>query len=77
MKCVHIISLVYIYFPITREAAYSSDVGSETQPAALNFISGYDMLFRGRSYLYHSNCAWSPWLYFKGLEHVGQIIPAL
>lgn len=65
MKCVHIISLVYIYFPVTREAAYSSDVDSETQPTALNFVSGHDMLFRGRSYLFHGNCAHSPWLISK------------
>lgn len=79
MKCVHIISLVYIYLPVTGEAAYLSDVASETQPAALNFISGHGTLFHGGSYLYHCTeyqqlCSVSM-AYVKDSEHVGQIIP--
>lgn len=44
MKCVHIIS-IYIYFPVTQEAADAREAASETQPAALYFISGQDMFF--------------------------------
>ena len=53
MQCVHIISLVYIYFAVTRGATCPNDVDSETQPAALNFTAGHDTPFSGRSYLYH------------------------
>lgn len=44
MGGVRIIS-IYIYFPVTQEAADAREVDSETRPAALYFIAGQDMFF--------------------------------